>query len=128
MNNIIVFNNIITIISFIANVAFIIPFIISIYSYFSKKRYINKILEFDNDIAYITHSTFYFSNGIGHEHEYITYESLESINNIVKLFHIVNRKFDLIDSHEDSKNELNIGGFLSNKKVKSYFNKHFKNF
>lgn len=129
MDNIITFNNIITIVSFIVNIAFIIPFIISIYNYFSKKRYINKILEFDNNIAYITHSSCYFSSDIEckNEYEYITYELLASINNIIKLFHIVNKKFNLIDNYKDSKNEVNIGGFLTNKKVNAYFIKHFRN-
>lgn len=128
MNNIIIFNNIITIISFIVNFAFIIPFLISLYNYISKKRYIKKILEFNNDITHITHSTFYFSNGTGHEHEYITYESLEGINNIIKLLHAINKKFDLTETINNSHNEINIGGFVSNRKVNSYFTKHFNNF
>lgn len=97
MNNISISNNIMTIISFVVNLAFIVPFIYNVKNYFLKKRYINSILDFNNDITHITHSTFYFSNGKGHEHEYITYESLEGINNIIKLLHIVNKKFDLTD-------------------------------
>ena len=117
-----------TIISFVVNLAFIIPFIYSVKNYFSKKRYINKILEFNNEITYITHSTFYFSNGRDHEHEYITYESLEGINNIIKLLHVVNKKFDLTENIINPNNEINIGGFVSNKKVNAYFTKHFQNF
>lgn len=128
MNNFVISNNIMTIISFVVNLAFMIPFLFSVINYFSKKRYINKILEFNNDTTYITHSTFYFSNGIGHEHKYITYESLEGINNIIKLLHTVNKKFDLIENIANPQNEINIGGFMSNKKVNAYFTKHFQNF
>lgn len=128
MNNLVISNNIMTIISFVVNLAFVIPFLFSIKNYFSKKRYINKILEFSNTTTYITHSTFYFSNGIEHEHEYITYESLEGINNIIKLLHTVNKKFDLTENAINPQNEINIGGFVSNKKVNAYFTKHFPNF
>ena len=42
--------------------------------------------------------------------------------------HTVNKKFDLTENSINPQNEINIGGFVPNKKVNAYFSKHFPNF
>lgn len=128
MNNIIIFNNIITIVSFIVNISFIIPFAIKIYDYFTNKRYVKKILGFNNSAVQISHATFNIEIEKGHRHDYITCEALESVENIVDLLHIINQKFYLIENNSKYNDEINIGGFLANKKVNAYFVKFFDNF
>lgn len=41
------------------------------------------------------------------------------------LLNSVNQRFNLIDNNQESKNEINIGGFMTNKSVNAYFIKYF---
>lgn len=121
-------------ISFISNSPVVISFLTNIslaicwlYNYFSKKKYIKGVLGFNKNKVQFTHSEFVLNSDLRHKHRFITYESLESISNVIKLLNIVNKQFDLIEK-DITNNEINIGGFLTNKKVNVYFNEHFKNF
>lgn len=128
MKYIILSNSIITIISFIVNVLFIMPFIYNIYKYFIQKRYIKKILAYNDELVQIYQSTFTYDTVEGYTYDFITYNSLECIENILNIFNIVNQKFSFINQADNARNEICIGGFLTNKRVNAYFIKYFKNF
>lgn len=51
-----------------------------------------------------------------------------SINNIINLLGKAGKKFDLMGKEFNYKNEINIGGFMVNKKVNAYFSKYFLDF
>lgn len=128
MKYIILSNNIITIISFIANLFFLLPFIYKAYKYFTKKRYIKKVLAYNNEPVQIYQSTFTYDTIEGYTYDFITYNSLECIDNILNIFNVINQKFSFVPQIDNAKNEICIGGFLSNKRVNAYFTKYFKNF
>lgn len=110
------------------NIPFVIALILKIYSYFTNKKYIKKVLGFNKEPIKISHGIFHLTTDIGITNNFITYASLDSVNNIIKLLDITGQKFDLIGKGLHSKNEINIGGFMVNKKVNSYFSKHFPEF
>lgn len=128
MYSITIFNNIIAILSFILNLTFIYTLSKKAYNYFTNKRYVKYILGFTNDVVQIKHSTFDLKELSGVSNVFITYSSLKSINNIINLLNIINKEFDLIDIGNEYKNEINIGGFMTNKSVNAYFAKHFNQF
>ncbi len=128
MGHITIFNNIITFVSFFVNVAFIFPLIIKIYTYITDKRYAKKVLGFDSDPVQISHGTFCLTTDIGITNNFITYASLASVNNIINLLNISGQQFELMEKGCYIKNEINIGGFMVNKKVNSYFSKYFSGF
>lgn len=123
-----VFNDIVTIISFIMSSTFLLSILIRIYTYFSTKKYIKGVLGFNRGIIKMSHSTFWLDTNTGINNRFITYASLKSINNIINLLNIVEQKFTLMDEGSDIKNEINIGGFLTNKRVNAYFAKYFPSF
>ena len=125
MNNI---DNIFTAMSFLVNILVLIKFIPNAFSYIFTKRYVKYVLGFDKDTVQITHSMFKFSTGQGYIYNYITYEALKSVDNIIKLLHICDFKFNLLGNDDNAKNEINIGGFVANKRVASYFTQYFPNF
>lgn len=128
MENINIFNNIITITSFILNIFFIVPLVTKLYDYFSNKIYVKRVLNLSKEPVQISHSTFELITNIDHLNTFITFESLRSVNNIINLLNLINHEYDLIGREISSKDEINIGGFMTNKKVNVYFARHFKNF
>ena len=128
MNYLNYFNTTITIISFAANLMLIIPFLIKVYEYFTKKRYVKKVLGYSKEAVQISHCTFELEMFSGSKNNFITYASVISMNNIINLFNIVGQRFYLVENPIDAKNEINIGGFSANKKVNAYFAKYFKGF
>lgn len=128
MIQMIYFNNFITIISFFVNVIFVYTLIRKLCIYFTEKRYIKKVLGFTKDTVQITHGIFHLTTDIGIKNNFITYASLDSINNIIKLLNKVGQHFELTEQNGYIKNEVNIGGFMVNKKVNAYFSKHFLGF
>lgn len=121
-------NNVFTALSFLLNMIILIKFIPKVFSYWFNKRYIKHVLEFDKDVIQITHSMFRFSTGQGYIYDYITYEALQAINNIINLLNICDYKFNLLGNDGNAKNEIHIGGFVANKRVASYFVQHFPDF
>lgn len=83
---------------------------------------------FSNEKVQIKNSTFCLQEPIGVYNNFITYSSLQSINNVINLLNIVNQEFNLIDNGQENRNEINIGGFMTNKSVNAYFIKYFKSF
>ncbi|WP_304960620.1 hypothetical protein [Thomasclavelia cocleata] len=128
MENINIFNNIITILSFVVNLAFIIPFALKIYNYFTKKTYIKKVLGYKKDSVQISNSTFTLKAQTGLTNTFIKYSAVQATNNIINLFNIIEQSFYLVEDIKDAKNEMNIGGFLGNNKVNAYFVKYFEGF
>ena len=122
------FNNVITIISFIVNIMFVVPAMVKIYIYFTKKRYVKKVLGYGNEAVQISHCTFLLETYTHSQNNFITYASVIAMNNVINLFNIINQKFYLVENPIDVKNEINIGGFTANKKVNAYFIKYFSNF
>ncbi len=127
MSGLELFNNIITVISFLANIVLILHYIKKAYIYYTDKRYLKKVLGFDDKTVLVTHSTFKFLTGQENVSSYITYDSLRAINKVIDMLNSQKIKFDLI-GNKDSQNEVNIGGMLTNKRVGNYFRNHFKNF
>lgn len=129
MNTIDIINKVIAIISFIVNIMFIISLSGQLYNYFYKKRYIRKILGFGNsDNIKISFSNRKLKSLTGDTNDYITYDILKAINNTIKLLTLVSYKYNLIETANNAKNEINIGSFLTNKSVNAYFTKFFPNF
>lgn len=121
-------NNIIAIISFIVNLFFLIPFIYKVITYFTRIRYIEKILAYNNEPIQIYQSIFQFTVADGNRYSNIECSSLEEINNVLKVFDFKIQKY-VFTNHEDSaRNEMCIGGFYYNKRTYSYFIKYFNNF
>lgn len=121
-------NNIITVFSFILNVLFVITFIPKIFNFFKIKIYIRKVLNFTSAPIQIYHSTFNLITGIDHINTFITFQSLCAIDNIIELLNKNNYIYNLIGTSDYSSNEINIGGFVTNKSVNAYFVKYFPNF
>lgn len=130
MDTINIFNVFITIISFIINIFFIIPFIVKIFDYFLDKRFIKKVLNFSKGPVQIYPSTYALQANLNKTYTFISYEFLKSLNNISKILQSTRQKYNIVDVNLDtiSKDEINIGGFITNKKVNVYFSTHFKNF
>lgn len=128
MNTINYFNNIIVIISFILNVPFIISLIIKLYNYLTQKRYIKKVLNLSKSPVQISHSTFSLKTESENANTFITIQSLQSISNIIVLLNKINQKFDLVGTTVDTRDEINIGGVLTNRRVNTYFVQYFPNF
>lgn len=128
MNLINISNNIITIISFIVNLFFLVPFIYKVYKYFIQNRYIKKILAYSNEPIQIYQSTFKFEALDGSKHDFIKCSSLEETNNLLNIFNYKIQKFVFVNQDDSAKNEICIGGSFYNKKTNSYFNKYFNNF
>lgn len=128
MQYITIFNNAITVISLFVNLTFVIPLILKIYTYFTDKKYVKRVLGFNRDSVKVSHGVFHLTTDIGIANSFITYASLDSVDNIIRLLNIVGQEFDLMGKGMYSKNEINIGGFMVNKKVNAYFSKHFLNF
>ncbi len=127
MDYVTTFNNIVTILSLVFNIVSI-PFLIKkVFNYFYKKRIIKKILGFTHDIVQISYSVRDIENENGNKNNYMTHDCFESINNIIKLLNMKNLKYK-VANEINSNNEINIGGFLNNKKVNVYFTNYFKNF
>lgn len=122
------FNNLITIMSFILNITFVIPILIRIHIYFTQKIYIKKVLGYSKGNVQISHCIFPLETYSHSQNNFIAYSSLVAMNNIVELFNIIQQKFYLIENPIDVKNEMNIGGFSANKKVSAYFTKYFPHF
>lgn len=76
----------------------------------------------------ITHGLFYLETDMGIKNNFITYASLGSIDNIIRLLKKVGNEFDLLGKEINYANEINIGGFMVNKRVNAYFSKYFLNF
>lgn len=129
MKYMIFFNNTMVLLSFIVNIFFLVPFIYNIYKYFTQRRYIKKVLNYDkNRAVQIYQSTYTFNTVEGYTYDYITYESLECMDNILNIFNIIDQKFSFTTQDDSANNEICIGGFLPNKRVNSYFIKYFSNF
>lgn len=128
MKYIILSNNLITIISFLVNIFFFTPFIYKIYKYFTQKRYINKILAYNSEPVQIYNSTHTFTTVGGFTYDFITYNSLVSMDNILSIFNIIGLNFSFTNHIDNARNEICIGGFLSNKRVNAYFIKYFSDF
>ena len=97
MENINIFNNIITILSFVVNLAFIIPFALKIYNYFTKKTYIKKVLGYKKDSVQISNSTFTLKAQTGLTNTFIKYSAVQATNNIINLFNIIEQSFYLVE-------------------------------
>lgn len=128
MNYLVAFNNFMVFLSFAVNILFLIPFIHNIYKYFTQKRYIQKILAYNNEPVQIYQSTYTFNTVEGFIYDYITYNSLESMDHILSVFNVVNQSFSFTTHIDNARNEICIGGVLANKRVNSYFIKYFSNF
>lgn len=128
MKYIVLFNNTITMLSFAVNIFFLATFIYKVYKYFSQKRYIKKVLSYNNEPIQIYQAANNYISVEGFESEIVTYDSLEGLYNILNLFSIVNKKSVFVNLNDTAKNEICIGGFLYNKRVNSYFINYFKNF
>lgn len=122
------FNNIGLWISFFVNICLIVPLIYKAYKYFTDKRYLKKVLGYSEDPVQISHSVFTFSIGEKTTNTFITTSSVKAINTVVGMFDKVNQKYDLDDVSDDQENEMNIGGFTTNKKVNMYIAKYFPDF
>lgn len=123
------FNDIIVVLSFISNIMFIIiPLIVKMFRYLFIKRYIKLVLGYTKEPVQLYHSLFEFETRKNSTNTFLTYASLKAIDNIINLFNIVNQKFDLINTKDDSCNEMNIGGFMTNKRVNTYLCTYFKSF
>ncbi len=114
MNYIILFNNTITLLSFAVNIFFILPYLYKVYKYFSQKRYIKKVLSFNDESIQIYQAANNYTSVEGFESEIVTYDSLEGLYNILNLLSLINKRFDFVNQSDTSKNEICIGGFLYN--------------
>lgn len=128
MNTVSTFNNLITILSFLANIMFIIPFIVKVYQYFTNKKYIRKVLGYNAEPVEISYCRYQINTNIHVCNEFVNYSSVIATNNIIKVLNSVNQKYTLVQSNQDVRNELNLGGFIANKKVNVYFTKYFPKF
>lgn len=128
MKYIFFFNNFSTIISFIIYLILAVPYIFKGYNYFTKKRYIKKVLGFKKETVQLTHATYYLSTSPGTFDNFIPCAALDAANNIIYLLNEIKQKYELIDLKKDIKHEINIGGFMTNKHVNAYFSKYFKEF
>ncbi len=128
MKYISIFNDITPYISFAVNIAFLIPLAIKIYLYFTDKKYLKRVLGFSNNLVQITHGVFHLETDIGIKNDFITYASLGSVDNMISLLEQAGNVFDLMGKEINYDNEINIGGFMVNKRVNAYFSKYFSNF
>lgn len=76
------FNNAITILSFVVNLMFVLPCLINLYEYFSKKRYVKKVLGYSKEAVQISHCTFELEMLSGVKNNFITC-SKEFISNSI---------------------------------------------
>ena len=128
MNYLIVFNNFMVFLSFIVNILFLIPFILGIYKYFTQKRYIKKVLSYNNESVQIYQSTYTFNTVEGFIYDYVNYNSLECMDHILSVFDVIGQSFSFTTHIDNASNEICIGGFLANRRVNAYFIKYFSNF
>lgn len=129
MNYVIFFNNIMVLLSFVVNIFFLVPLICNVYKYFTQRRFIKKVLDYNkNKPVQIYQSTYTYNTIEGYTYDYITYNSLECMDNILNIFNIISQKFLFTTQEDSANNEICIGGFLQNKRVNSYFIKYFSNF
>ena len=83
MNYIVIFNNAMVILSFAVNIFFLVPLLYRIYKYFTQKRYIKRVLDYDrSEPVQIYQSTYTYNTIEGFIYDYITYNSLECMDNI----------------------------------------------
>jgi len=129
MNYIVIFNNAMVILSFAVNIFFLVPLLYRIYKYFTQKRYIKRVLDYDrSEPVQIYQSTYTYNTIEGFIYDYITYNSLECMDNILSIFNIINQDFSFTSHIDNARNEICIGGFIPNKRVNAYFIKYFNNF
>ena len=122
------FNNVITIISFVVNAILIVKVMEKGYAYFTKKRYVKKVLGYNKEAIQISFSVFEKKETDNTNTNFVTYSGIVAINNIITLLTNINYKFYLSERKNEAKNEMNIGGFYANKIVNAYFIQYFANF
>lgn len=114
------FNNNITLISLILNIIVIIKCIKNILDYIFNKYFIKKIFNYNDELVNVC---FYDK-----KYNYVSFNDIESANNIITLFNKINQKFRLTDASVDGNSEICIGGFLVNRKINTYLVKYFEDF
>lgn len=96
MKHIEIFNNTMVILSLAVNIFFLVPLLCRIYKYFTQKRYIKRVLAYNsNEPVQIYQSTYTYNTIEGFVYDYITYNSLECMDNILSIFNIINSNFAL---------------------------------
>lgn len=128
MNYVKFFNNTMVLLSFAVNIFFLVPFIYNIYKYFTQKRYIKRVLAYNSEPVQIYQSSYTFNTVEGFIYDYITYNSLECMDNILSIFKIINQNFSFTTQIDNASNEICLGGFLANRRVNAYFIKYFNKF
>lgn len=128
MNYLVIFNNFVTIISFLVGVPSIISLSIKLYRYSCDVRYAKKVLGFDKQPVQITQCIFEIENKGYGEKYYVTRSSVIALKNIISLLNAVGQKFNVTDNSGEEVNEIHIGGFVANKKVGHYLKAHFPEF
>lgn len=128
MNYVTFFNNAMGVLSLIVNIFFLVPFIYKIYKYFTQKRYVKKLLAYNKEPVQIYQATYMFDTIEGDTRDYITYDYLRCVDNILSIFNVINQQVSFINQFDNARNEICIGGFIPNKRVNAYFTKHFKKF
>ena len=97
MNSINTFNDIIVILSFIVNLFFAFPLLYKIYKYFTQKKYIKKILVFNNEPIQIYQTMRELKTIDENKRFYLSYDSLKSLHNIMCIIDIADKKFALVN-------------------------------
>lgn len=121
-------NNMITLISFIVNLFFIVPFVYKLYKYLMQNRFIERIFDYNSDPIQIYQSTFKFHVANGNKYSFIECSSLEEIHNLLNIFDFKTTKFVFTNHDDSARNEICIGGSFYNKRTNSYFIKYFSEF
>lgn len=114
--------------SFIINLAFIIPFLQKVYKYFKTTRYKRKVLAYNNDPIQIYQSVLNYKVASGNEYDVIMCSPLEEIHNVLCIFDYKLQKFVFANQDDNARNEMCIGGTFYNKRTNSYFVRYFDNF
>ena len=92
------------------------------------KNYIKNVLSFNNKPVKIHLSADAHCIVEKHICNFISYDSLERIENVLNMFRIINQEFTFTRQDDDIENEMCIGGFWGNMTINMYFNRFFNNF
>lgn len=98
------------------------------YNNYINKNKIKRVLSFNNKPVKIYLAADAHMIVEKRMYNYISFNSLERIDNILNMFGIINQKFSFIREYDDIKNEMCIGGFWGNITINMYFNRFFNNF
>lgn len=99
------------------------------FNYFTKMRYIKNVLGFKKGMVNIFLSIRTLQSDEEVEKDFVTSNVIHSFGKITQMLGNVNFNFKLPTERDLTvKNEINIGGFVTNSNVKIYFNEHFKDF